>query len=430
MLPKCLPVEILDCIFSYLDLHSLQACSKACPIFSRVAERYLYVDITLHGYELEHRDWSHWTLPLNVTQLSSLLSEQPHIANYILTLTIYAAGQNERLYQFVDAIPPILDLLQKLRKLTVQRPWRCLYVLSVDGNWWLELDGIFGLSLLKSLRLPSMEEACFAGMIRVDRSLLNGIKSVKLDACSISVIRDSEDPSSDDSYPSLKDLSIIDMQTSSLVKLASCYWPAKCCKHLQHFQFSSCFRIFGDPFAAIEPILIACSNTLTTLDVNLKSFCKLNPIFSIRSNLSLDTAEPQVGREIPKLPILPHLKDASFHAKISPYRIRNRTLFVALTELLEIMPNSQRLFFHFHFVSISDDNLEADWSFLDDFLANHGRSAKVIDLCISPGEQATFSWVDQDPHSMRYPNINRMVQQNTLVIVSPLLFSGCYCIRS
>src|SRR6266540_1126067 len=101
-----LPVEILDYIFSCLDVHDLEASTNAHPLFSRIAERHLYADIALHGYEKCSN--CNCQLPLEVEQFSSLLSERPHIADYVLNLTIHVGQVDDELFPFLEAVPSIL----------------------------------------------------------------------------------------------------------------------------------------------------------------------------------------------------------------------------------------------------------------------------------------------------------------------------------
>jgi len=96
--------------FSCLDFHDLEASMNALPLLSRIAERHLYADIALHGYEKCDSECNcHCQLPLRVEQFSSLLSERPHIANYVLNLTIHVISQvDDELVPFLEAVPFIL----------------------------------------------------------------------------------------------------------------------------------------------------------------------------------------------------------------------------------------------------------------------------------------------------------------------------------
>ncbi len=132
------------------------------------------------------------------------------------------------------------------------------------------------------------------------------------------------------------------------------------------------------------------------------------------------------------LPTLHHLQVFIFHGKIFYDKTQCFwSCFFELTHLLRIMPNLQRLALHLHFTFMeikTFDNLEADWSELDSFLATSCSSTKFVILLIST-RFGTHPWSDHniEPYLMEYPNVSRMVEQNKLVIVSPVMRRHCYC---
>jgi len=267
-----LPVEILDYIFSYLDVHSLKASSKAHPVLSHIAERHLYVRITLQNHE-EYNSSDSW-LSLEVGQLSDLLSERPHIANYVLFLTINVGEGDDKLFPFLEAIPSILALLLKLR--TVVLNWTSTMG-RVKFNKYPNLPEDFCSSLAKSFELISMKKVKFYG-IRIPLSLLhrcgNTIEKLVFDRCIVSQSDDSEVESSSSGCPPLEDLRITKINNRSLKTLV--HWVANGCRQLRQFRFSPFDKRDEDPFVLIKPILVSCSNTLTILDVDLGSLCRFN----------------------------------------------------------------------------------------------------------------------------------------------------------
>ena len=135
---------------------------------------------------------------------------------------------------------------------------------------------------------------------------------------------------------------------------------------------------------------------------------------------------------IPYLPSLSHLKEATLHGKVfyGERITRPCVPFLAFTDLLENMPTLLQLTLHLHFESNFEiDHFEADLTTLDPFLGAHCRSAKVIYLGISIKKKWCSRWIkcDDIPHIMRYPNMKRMIEQNTLVVASP---PRCYRTRS
>ena len=263
-----LPVEILDYIFSYLDVHSLKASSKAHPVLSHIAERHLYVRITLQNHE-EYNSSDSW-LSLEVGQLSDLLSERPRIANYVLFLAINIGEDDDKLFPFLDsAIPSILARLLKLRMVVLN----CSSTMEFfTSRKYPNLPEDFCLSLAKSFELISMKKVKFYG-IKIPLSLLhrcgNTIEKLVFDHCIVSQSDDSEVESSSSGCPPLEDLRITKINNRSLKTLV--HWVANGCRQLRQFRFSPFDKRDEDPFVLIKPILVSCSNTLTILDVDLGS---------------------------------------------------------------------------------------------------------------------------------------------------------------
>ena len=265
-----LPVEILDYIFSYLlDVDSLEATMKAHPLFSRIAERHLYANIALHNYYVP--DCHNWQLPLEVGQLSNLLSERPHIANYVLDLTIDIGEDDDKLFPFLEAIPSILPLLLKLRSLRLLR---------LSSLWTLfeefpNLPENLLLSLAKSIQMPSMKCVDIYGVaipLSLFHQCCNTVEWLVLNLCTISEPDHSasEVESSSSDCPPLKDLWIIEVDPS-LETLVP--YIADRCRQLRHFRFAP---FYVEPLDLIKPIFESCSNTLTVLNIDMDEFCKVN----------------------------------------------------------------------------------------------------------------------------------------------------------
>jgi len=258
-----LPVEILDNIFSRLDSCSLEASSAAHHLFSCIAERHLYADICLDALTIETQWVSDSKTSITVVQLSNLLEERPHIANYVFSLTIVLSDE------IAESSLPFMTLLRNLNKLTIENRS------GVHKFKKLTLPQSLQLSLENCLRLPSMQELEVTG-IEIPFSFLHhckGLKTLKVEGCA-KLARPELDSSNDS--PFLKDLIVIDVRVQALMTLAP--RMAKCCKRLQHFTVSPYYND-TEAFLAIEPIFISCSNTLTSLDVDLGFLCKLIPYF-------------------------------------------------------------------------------------------------------------------------------------------------------
>jgi len=413
-----LPVEILDNIFSRLDSSSLEASSAAHHLFSCIAERHLYADICLDALTIETQWVSDSKMDsktsITVVQLSNLLEERPHIANYVFSLTIVLSDE------IAESSLPFMTLLRNLIKMTIENRS------GVHKFKKLTLPKSLQLSLENCLRLPSIQEVEVTG-IEIPFSFLHhckGIKTLKVEGCD--KLAGPELDSSNDG-PFLKDLIVIDVRVQALKTLAP--RMAKCCKRLQHFTVSPYYNE-PEAFLAIELIFISCSNTLTSLDIDLGFFCKL--ILYFHSELIYQSLVLDSHCRIPNLPSLPHLKEATLHGKISYEEgiTRPFALFFGFTDLLENMPTLLQLTLHLHLGSNFEiDHFKADLTALDSFLGTHCHSAKVIYLGISIRKWRSSRWIECDdiPHIMRYPSMKRMIEQNTLVIASP---PRCYRTRS
>jgi hypothetical protein len=261
------PEEILDYIFSLCpDVHCLEASSKAHPLLSRIAERHLYADITLHNFENYDSDCR---LPL-----SNLLSEQPRIANYVLSLFINASSNDDELFPFLEAIPSILALLPKLRMMAHRSP------IGLGDGVYPSLPESFRLSLENSFGLLSMKQVKNVG-VKIPLSLLhrceNTIESLEFDHCVVSEPQAEVESSSSD-CPPLENLRITEIGYELLKPLV--HWVANGCGQLRQFRFSLWHPAGG--FVLIKPILVSCSNTLTILDVDVGSLCTFDSsLFSL-----------------------------------------------------------------------------------------------------------------------------------------------------
>jgi len=79
---KMLPTELINRIFSFLqgDTSALNACSSAHPVYSRLAERYLYADLQIS--------------PFAVSGLHEQISKNPHLLDYVFLIFTNPIGQS------------------------------------------------------------------------------------------------------------------------------------------------------------------------------------------------------------------------------------------------------------------------------------------------------------------------------------------------
>jgi len=238
-----IPFDILDHIFGFLITHpaSLDACSEAHPVFSRMVEKYQYHHLTID--------------PVSSSFLTKLLSDNPRIANYVRVLRI--EGELGRTFfsirtVYLDWIAAILPLFPVLK---------CI-VLSLGGmmSWKKDVPQGFRKAVEDCLRLPTLRE------LHIDRyiddfpvSMLNNHANIDcFSLCGTPEV--SELP--DTAYPQLKSLSITGFYEQHH-HISFSPWAKPRITRLQSLQYD----YSGDD--TLLELLEICSDTLTTLDLTL-----------------------------------------------------------------------------------------------------------------------------------------------------------------
>jgi len=157
-----LPAEIIDHIFNFLqeDIRSLKACSKAHPLYSRCAERYLYADIEVRVNHVSA-----------VSKLYKQISNKPHILAYTRTLEFCCRGffatfnDSVVLSMIVTMVLPRMVNLVSL-KLTEE---------SCSDDGYNDLLSAFETCLQQS----AIEEICLEGFSDFPLSILDNGKHIK-----------------------------------------------------------------------------------------------------------------------------------------------------------------------------------------------------------------------------------------------------------
>ena len=92
-----LPTELIDRIFSFLqgDTSALKACLSAHPVYSKLAERYLYADLQIS--------------PSAVSGLHEQISKNPHLLDYPRTLQ-FSFDESARSITMMSMIPRMSKL--------------------------------------------------------------------------------------------------------------------------------------------------------------------------------------------------------------------------------------------------------------------------------------------------------------------------------
>jgi hypothetical protein len=97
-----LPAELIDHIFSFLqkDISALKACSKAHPLYSRLAERHLYAHIVI--------------IDPRAPEVCNLILENPRLLDYPRTLEIlshFGSTRNPLAISIMPMIPRMANLV-------------------------------------------------------------------------------------------------------------------------------------------------------------------------------------------------------------------------------------------------------------------------------------------------------------------------------
>jgi len=112
------PPEIISHIFSYLqsDPIILEICSRAHPILSRIAEPFRYADIVVldNMSDMDDKDGRTYF----AAKLHTLLTEHPHIANYVRRLEI-RVSLNKSIDGAGVGFAPILPMLMQLDRISL-----------------------------------------------------------------------------------------------------------------------------------------------------------------------------------------------------------------------------------------------------------------------------------------------------------------------
>ena len=254
-----LPFDVLDSIFSFLHPNSLVACSKAHPLFSRVAERHLYHHITSPWAN----PWaSHPGYMLKPSKLSKLLSETPHIANYVRVLCIVLVDIRSWTYPTQEARRDLEEISLVLPKFS---SLECI-ILNAPGCFalWDQLPQSFTVAIENSLHLPTLHRIHVRDL-DFPLCILDNHPNINcFSLCGLPQIPDC----SDGSNLQLTALSFSvtyrdDYPTSFLT------WAKR---HIFNLQSLKCNFFEGKILWLLE----ICSDTLNSLDLTLKATGKLS----------------------------------------------------------------------------------------------------------------------------------------------------------
>jgi len=252
MIKMSLPDDVLDHILSYLrfDLRALKACSQSHSQFIPLAGRYLYATVIL--------DDNNPTSPngLGTRQFITLLSDYPHIANYIRTLEV------EVTYDPIEPMQPLEDLASVLRMCSLLNK----ITLKQIAFGWAALPEAFRLAFLDCLHLSSMKAVCIIyvyGFTALEYS--KNLKQLTLRGWT----PDHDFIPEHSTHPSIEDLSIQDCGGVTLEKVT--IWVQA--HNLRSLEFLGPCRTIRE-VGQLQSLLSSCSNTLVNLNLDFGTGCK------------------------------------------------------------------------------------------------------------------------------------------------------------
>lgn len=238
------PVEILDRIFSALKSNplSLYNCSNACPMFSHIVERYIYYHIIIPSRLTQSDCRSGYRL--GSSHIVKLLSEAPHIVDYVRILEFSFEGRLSHLQE----IAPILSKFHALQ---------CIILPVSHYMSWQRLE-FQCFKTAVDFGLPALQEV-HVGDMAFPLSILNGhsnITRLALSRCNGSL------DGTDSPFPQLESLFA-----------DGCYW--NCLKKWGKHHFAKLQSLtHGYSTEDFSKFVGICSDSLEDLDVNM---CSTSP---------------------------------------------------------------------------------------------------------------------------------------------------------
>ena len=254
-----LPDDILDHILSFLqsDFPVLKACSQSDPKFIRLVERHLYAIVTLYDNDTISKNG------LGTRQFVSLLSDNPHIANYIRSMEVEATCTHVESTQYLEDIASVLRMCSLLNKIT----------LNEMAFGWAALPEAFRLAFLDCLSLSSMKAVCIKHAFGFPLTALEPAKNIKQLTLHGWTPDDDFIPKHS-THPLLEELSIQDCGGLTLEKII--IWVQT--RNLRSLEF------FGRPddvtreIGKLQSLLFSCSNTLVNLTLDIRTGCESRTI--------------------------------------------------------------------------------------------------------------------------------------------------------
>jgi hypothetical protein len=237
-----IPIELIDRIFSFLqgDTSALKACSSAHPVYSKLAERYLYTELTISRSADIHEQFS----------------KNPHLLDYPRTLQF-----------FLDDAVWSISIMSMIPRMTN------LVSLTIRGHPARSFMSQSFISAFKNyLQQSAIQEVCLHDLDGIPLSFLDNNRSIRkltLISCTAT-----DDPMWNTGSPlqSLETLIIRHDYNDDLIR-----WAVGQVTYLTSLEL----HYMTDDDDGVPALLEACSNTLTKLHLNLDDFCMQYPFTSM-----------------------------------------------------------------------------------------------------------------------------------------------------
>jgi len=237
-----LPAELIDHIFSFLQEYpsALKACSKALPLCSRLAERYLYANIVIDP---------------QAPDVSHLILKNPRLLGCPRTLEIRSHFDTPAPISIISAIPRMANLVS----LKICGPCRPHYEFFSTFRNCIQQSSFQELQLFHFPNLPL--------------SILDGARNIKrltLYDCA------ANEPIS----TSLPLLSLETLVLSNYQHPCTHRWAMRWVSHLTSLKLQEISLDFD--WAAFPELLAECSNSLTELHLDMSDcMCYVSMISQI-----------------------------------------------------------------------------------------------------------------------------------------------------
>jgi hypothetical protein len=231
-----LPPELINYIFSFLreDTAALNACSRAYPLFSRLAERHLYTDIVVRLSDQ----------PV-LSELCNQLANNARILRYPRTLKIIGVAP----FIVYPSVLPIISMIPRMVNLFSFCFYGGTLLSSNSGNQ--RSYEVFISTLRYSLQQSSIKQFCHHRLVCFPTVAQGGITE--------------ESPSNPRWVQSLEESLVI----TGLYNQEVLFWATHQGPHLMSLRNTSMLT----DLSTFSELLTACSNSLTSLHINLGSYC-------------------------------------------------------------------------------------------------------------------------------------------------------------